>query len=220
MLAMVFSISAQAKVNSAIHTSTSQNETAGKKTSTPILMNEPTYGGSGCPDGTVSVTLTEDRKSMSVLFDGFVAEAGTTTGVARDIKSCKMVIPITVPKGFQFAILKTDQRGFYSIPKKGTVSFESSYYLSSAKNYSIFSPKISKISQFKGEKEEEYTLSTEISPLLIWSPCGNDVNLHMDKRIIATTNSKGEDVMATIDSIDNAIDKKAEGFNLFWRRCK
>jgi len=36
-----------------------------------ISLGEPGYGGTGCPAGTVSVTLSPDAKSLSLLFDQY-----------------------------------------------------------------------------------------------------------------------------------------------------
>lgn len=45
-----------------------------------ISLGEPGYGGTGCPSGTVSVTLSPDAKSLSLLFDEYVVSVGGETG--------------------------------------------------------------------------------------------------------------------------------------------
>jgi hypothetical protein len=64
-----------------------------------ISLGEPGYGGTGCPDGTVSVTLSPDQKSLSLLFDQYQVEVGGDTGKSFDRKSCNIAIPVHVPQG-------------------------------------------------------------------------------------------------------------------------
>ena len=39
-----------------------------------IQLGVPGYGGNGCPANTASVTLTDDKKSLSIIFDQFIAD--------------------------------------------------------------------------------------------------------------------------------------------------
>src|SRR3982750_1792818 len=45
-----------------------------------ISLGQPGYGGTGCPGGSVSATLSPDAKSLSILFDQYQVEAGGDTG--------------------------------------------------------------------------------------------------------------------------------------------
>src|SRR4051812_18628969 len=81
-----------------------------------ISLGMPAYGGNGCPQGTASAVLSPDRKSLSILFDQFQAEAGRTTGQTVDRKSCNLAIPVHIPQGVSIALFKIDYRGFNSLP--------------------------------------------------------------------------------------------------------
>ena len=61
-----------------------------------ISLGEPGYGGNGCPAGSVSATLSPDAKSLSMLFDSYIVEAGGETGRSFDRKSCTIAIPVSV----------------------------------------------------------------------------------------------------------------------------
>ena len=43
-----------------------------------ISLGQPGYGGTGCPSGSVSATLSPDSKSLSLLFDSYLVQAGGT----------------------------------------------------------------------------------------------------------------------------------------------
>ena len=87
-----------------------------------ISLGEPGYGGTGCPDGTVSVTLSPDQKALSLLFDQYQVEVGGETGKSFDRKSCNIAIPVHVPQGLSVSILKIDFRGFNHLPASATQS--------------------------------------------------------------------------------------------------
>ena len=70
-----------------------------------IYLGEPGYGGNGCPAGSASVTLSPDLKSLSILFDEFIVEAGGVDGKTLGRKSCNIAIPVHVPQGMSVSIL-------------------------------------------------------------------------------------------------------------------
>jgi hypothetical protein len=53
-----------------------------------ISLGQPGYGGTGCPSGSVSATLSPDSKSLSLLFDSNLVQAGGDSGKSFDRKSC------------------------------------------------------------------------------------------------------------------------------------
>lgn len=69
-----------------------------------ITLGEPGYGGTGCPSGSVSATLSPDATSLSLLFDKYQVAVGGTTGESFDRKSCNIAIPVRVPQGFSVSI--------------------------------------------------------------------------------------------------------------------
>ena len=67
-----------------------------------ISLGLPGFGGTGCPGGSVSATLSPDAKSLSILFDEYQVAAGGDTGKSFDRKSCNIAIPVHVPRAAAF----------------------------------------------------------------------------------------------------------------------
>ncbi|KAI8892107.1 hypothetical protein BC833DRAFT_626155, partial [Globomyces pollinis-pini] len=44
-----------------------------------VFVQGITYGGTGCPQNTVSIAMAEDRKTFTLIFDQFVASSGAGT---------------------------------------------------------------------------------------------------------------------------------------------
>ena len=82
-----------------------------------IKLGVPGYGGSGCPSNSVSATLSPDSKSLSLLFDEYIVQAGGDTGKSLDRKTCNVAIPVHVPQGRSVSVLAIDYRGFNQLPR-------------------------------------------------------------------------------------------------------
>jgi hypothetical protein len=174
-----------------------------------ISLGDPGYGGTGCPDGTVSVTLSPDHKSLSLLFDQYQLSVGGVTGKGFDRKSCNIAIPVHVPQGLSVSILKIDFRGFNHLPLSATSQFNVEYFFAGTRG-----PTFQR--QFRGPLDEDYLINNElVAEAVVWSGCGADVNLRTNSSMKVQTVSNKE-AMASIDSEDvNA----AIVYQLQWREC-
>lgn len=174
-----------------------------------ISLGEPGYGGTGCPAGTVSVTLSPDAKSLSLLFDQYQVSVGGVTGKGFDRKSCNIAIPVHVPQGLSVSILKIDFRGFNHLPPSASSQFNVEYFFAGTRG-----PAFQR--RFRGPLNEDYLISNELTAqAMIWSGCGADVNLRTNSSMRVSTVANQE-AMASIDSEDiNA----AIIYHLQWRNC-
>lgn len=174
-----------------------------------ISLGVPGYGGTGCPDGTVSATLSPDAKSLSLLFDQYQVSVGGSTGKSFDRKSCNVAIPVRVPQGLSVSILKIDYRGFNHLPQSASSQFNVEYFFAGSRGPSFQRT-------FRGVLDEDYLINNELrAEAIVWSACGADVNLRTNSSMRVSTSSNRE-AMSSIDSQDvNA----AIVYQLQWRTC-
>ncbi len=78
-----------------------------------ISMTGYEFQGSGCPQGHVSVVMTEDGSSFSVLYDAFDLRVDAATQSAQ--ASCSIVIHVRKPKKLGFQVEEADFRGFVAL---------------------------------------------------------------------------------------------------------
>ena len=174
-----------------------------------ITLGEPGYGGTGCPDGTASVTLAPDAKSLSILFDEYYVEAGGATNKSMQRKSCNIAIPVHVPQGLSVSILTIDYRGFNSLPSGAKSTFAVEYFFAGVQG-----PKFSKT--FNGALEKDYLITNKLkASALVWSACGADVNLRTNSSIRVQT-KQNKEALATVDSQDVSA---AIVYQLQWKQC-
>ena len=174
-----------------------------------ISLGEPGYGGTGCPAGTVSVTLSPDAKSLSLLFDQYQVAVGGDTGKSFDRKSCNIAIPVRVPQGLSVSVLKIDFRGFNHLPKSATSQFNVEYFFAGTRG-----PAFQR--RFNGPLDEDYLINNELTvQAIVWSGCGADVNLRTNSSMRVQTTGNRE-AMASIDSEDVSA---GIIYQLQWRSC-
>ena len=176
-----------------------------------LQLGYPASGGTGCPQGSVSAVLSPDRKTLSVLFDQYLVEAGRSVGRNVDRKSCNLAIPVHVPNGYSISLFKVDYRGFNSIPSGAMSRLNVNYFFagSQGQNYN---------KTFYGPVTNNYFLSSSVvGSSLVWSPCGADTNLRINSDLLVSTNQYGEQTMSTVDSTDI---KSGLIYYIQMRRCQ
>ncbi len=176
-----------------------------------VSLGQPIYGGTGCPAGSASASLTPDGSVLSVLFDQFTVEAGNTTGRRIDRKNCSLRIPVNVGQGYQVALLAFDYRGFAAIPWGGQAVLDASYAY-------IGQPSPVRFSKtFGGGTNQNYSVTNDlVSTTLTYSPCGRQVMLEANVSMRAMANSAMQQTMASVDSVDVTAGLL---YKVQWRRC-
>ena len=173
-----------------------------------IYLGQPGYGGSGCAQGTVSATLSPDYKQLSILFDQYVVEAQGGTTIAR--KNCNVTIPVHVPQGLSVSVLQADYRGYNGLPRGANSQLTAEYFFAG-----VAGPKTSRM--FYGGLDEEYLVRHNLlASAIVWSGCGQDVNLRINSAMRVRTNAAGEQALSTVDSLDLAAGML---YHLQWRHC-
>ncbi len=177
-------------------------------TADTIRLGNPGYGGTGCPGGSASVTLSPDQKSLSILFDQYLAQAGLNGSMDR--KNCNIAIPVHVPNGYSISIFRIDYRGFVALPQNSMARFNVEYFFAGQRG-----PRYAKT--WRGPATEDYLLRNKLNGRsMIWSACGADVNLRINSAMFVSSRN-GEEALATVDSADV---KSGLIYHFQFRRCR
>ncbi|OYD90854.1 hypothetical protein CDG76_29475 [Nostoc sp. 'Peltigera membranacea cyanobiont' 210A] len=158
------------------------------------------YGGSGCPNESASVSVSPDGQELTILFDKFAA-IGNVPAERR--KSCNLSIPIKLPQGFQLSLYDADYRGYIAPGTTGTLRAE--YFFAGTRG-PVFSR------TFGGETD--YNVRDSLATVAdVWSGCGDSVNMRVNTAMTA----KGQG-MATVDSFDLA--HRGLVYHIKYRTCR
>ena len=146
-----------------------------------VTLGQPSYGGTGCPSGSASATVSPDGQELSIVFDKFVAKNGR--------KGCALSIPVKVPNGFQVSIYTMDYRGYVAPKTTGRLSTD--YFFAGQR-----STPLTRVIKGESNYSERDTIATMKN---VWSKCGESVNMRVNAGMAAS--GKGD---ATVDSVDVA----------------
>lgn len=165
-----------------------------------VTINSISYGGTGCPQGSVGSFISADRLTFTLIFDSFVASIGPGVPITSSRINCQLNINLQYPSGFQYSVLGTDFRGYVGIDAGVTGVQTANYYFSGS------STQATTTSTFKGPMSGDYLISDKIPfTSTIWSPCGAALPLNVNSQVrLTSTNTKATGLM-TQDSIDGKV---------------
>lgn len=115
-----------------------------------ITIASASFSGNGCPQGTVSTSISSDKTIITFGFDAFQTYIGPGTStpqssypppsscyvltrrsaVADRSKNCQLHLTLNYPGGFQYAVLDSTYHGYAQMDAGVTSSFLSTYYFS------------------------------------------------------------------------------------------
>jgi hypothetical protein len=172
-----------------------------------------TYGGTGCPSGTVSTALSSDRTTFTMIFDKFVASSGPGVPVTEQRKNCQVNVDLRYPNGWSYSIVSVDYRGYAQLPAGVSATQKANYYFAGQ------TQQVSSESVFNGPYDNDY-LSSDKIPIsaYIWSPCGaiSRGNVNAQVRLSGNAAALSRGAQVTVDSIDGKV---KQIYGLQWRRC-
>ncbi|WEW61518.1 hypothetical protein PRK78_007008 [Emydomyces testavorans] len=170
-----------------------------------------TYGGTGCPSGTVSHVLSDDRQVMTLIFDKYVASIGPDVPVTENRKNCQLNVNLRYPGGFQFSIFSADYRGYASLEKGVTGTQKSTYYFSGQ------TQQTNTQTDWKGPFTGDFLLHDQAdSASTVWSPCGENGALNINSQVRLASAERAARGVITNDSLDASF-KQIVHFR--WQNC-
>lgn len=114
-----------------------------------VYINGITYGGTGCPQGSLSSFISADRQTFvnawtftavvadlyvpyrfTLIFDEYVASIGPGVAITENRKNCQLDIDLQYPSGFQYSVFNADYRGYAALDANVTGTQQSTYYFS------------------------------------------------------------------------------------------
>jgi hypothetical protein len=176
-------------------------------------LRDVRYGGSGCRSGTASVTLSESGDALLTRFGDFEAEYGPGLSRTEAQRSCQLTMTVSVPAGFQFAVISHEHRAFYSLDSRLAASVSTRVSMAGVEGATFASSRVA--GPHEGDRSH---YRDDLAPR--WSPCGAATALTITDtaRIapsgIASSSASG---LYTGDSVDGTV---THSYGLEFRACR
>ena len=145
-----------------------------------VEVGEPSFGGSGCPGGKVSMILSPEDGSSSISFEAYAVTAGGSGGKALDRQTCNLAVPVHVPTGVQISLLGAHFDGSTDLPKGAKAIVHLETFFAGAKG-----PTSDKTIEGPASAPFAVPLLPDIENVQ-WSSCGADVILRINSSIRVT----------------------------------
>ena len=169
-----------------------------------------TYGGTGCPQGTVSAAFSQNRKTVTMIFDQFVAQTGQGLRPTDARKACQINVDLRYPTGWSYSVVKVDYRGYVGIPAGFTALQTATYYFSGQSGQYVSR------SSFNGPMYDDYSVTDQIEiSKITWSPCGS-VERGNIKAAVELRGDYSQAGLLTVDSVDNKV---TQIYGIQWKKC-
>jgi hypothetical protein len=162
-----------------------------------IYLSSISYGGTGCPQGSVGSSFSNDRQSFTLIFDSFVASTGPGVPLPESRKNCQLNLNVHMPQGFSYSIATFDYRGYVQLPAGATAEQKSIYYFQGE------AAQASAGTRFSGPVSKDY-LSRDTLGVVAWMPCGRIVPVNVNAQVRVTAPA-GQQAQITTDSIDGKV---------------
>ncbi|KAJ9161280.1 hypothetical protein NKR19_g2383 [Coniochaeta hoffmannii] len=182
-----------------------------------IQIVSATTSGNGCPQGTVSTSISPDKTVITFGFDGFQTYIGPGYNPTEKTKNCQLHLNLKYPGGFQFAVVDSTYHGYAQLEAGVTGSFYSTYFFSqSAADTTTTQTSISGGGIWA--QGQVYTKADTIpTASYIYSPCGANGILNINNRIALT--STNSSAMGELTD-DDATVAFTQQIHLNWKTCK
>ncbi|KAL2067643.1 hypothetical protein VTL71DRAFT_15739 [Oculimacula yallundae] len=172
---------------------------------TPIVR-ALSYGGSGCPQGTLRYYIPVNSTRLLIAFGGYAASMGTGISGTEMRKNCQVNIDLNHPPGLQYAVEGNTYSGYASLEDGVTAVHKSIYYFSGSTAQSATQ------SNFTGPSTTPYTITDTVGEDKIWSKCGQAdmFNVNNQVRMSRASNSTGSGTLFESGLLE---------ISLVWRTC-
>jgi hypothetical protein len=141
---------------------------------TKVYVQSVTYAGSGCPDGSATVSLDAERDQLAIGFSSFVASKGPGVPLSEASKSCQVNLNLHIPQGWQYSITTIEHRGLVQLPKKMKASQQTTYYFQGDGDFATAD------SSYAGPVSRHYLIRDTLPfSTVAWSSCSTSRPLNI-----------------------------------------
>ncbi|HRI67906.1 MAG TPA: DUF4360 domain-containing protein [Polyangium sp.] len=164
-----------------------------------VSITSISYGGTGCPQGTVASSLSTDRKSLTLIFDSYIASSGPGVASTESRKNCQLNINLKIPNTFNYAVSTVDFKGYVQLPAQKTATHRFTTYFQGGTKQAFASVLLA------GPASKDYlSRATIATNAMTWMPCGSVVPMTINPQVqLAGTSTHAAQI--TKDSIDGKV---------------
>ena len=177
-----------------------------------VTIEIATVNGSGCPEGTAAVAVSDDKEAFTVTYSDYMAVTGGSSSPTDFRKNCQINMKVHVPQGFTYAIASADYRGFAFLQPGATALERASYYFQGMPQTSAISHSL------RGEYIDNWQF-TDVNDVaqLVFKPCGEERNFNINTELrVFGGADPSKTSFISMDSTDGTLKTT---YHFAWKTC-
>ncbi|WP_246250790.1 MULTISPECIES: DUF4360 domain-containing protein [Actinomadura] len=174
-----------------------------------VSIEVASVNGSGCPQGTSSVVISENRTAFTVNYSEYLAYAGGEAPPTAFRKNCQINLRVRHPANYTYGIIGADHRGFAGLQAGATGLVRTSYYFQGSPTNQVGDH------QLKGPYADDWQFSDRFSDVR-YKPCDEERNLNLNTELRVNAGGSDSDKMSFL-SMDST--HSSARYLFAWRRC-
>ncbi|GAA2515772.1 DUF4360 domain-containing protein [Pilimelia columellifera] len=186
--------------------------------SSQVYIKDVAFGGTGCNRDNTTVSLSNDRKVMTMIHDEFEVKAGlvnnsngTTVWENLVRKNCAVTLQLAFPRGWQFAVVTAIFSGYADLARKADGTQTTTYKWAGESKNSVGSTKLT------GPYADMYAF-TDKRPTLSYSECGATRALNYNAMVAVNSGRAPRDSSSLMTLDTQEVDVATE-WSFQWRSC-
>lgn len=159
-----------------------------------VTISVASINGTGCPYGSTTIAMSEDKRSFSVSYSEYTALAGPGVPLATGRKNCQINMRVNVPGGYTYGIPSVDYAGYADVKRDAYGSIGATHYFSDLAETPI-------TQRIQGPIENTWQQREGVPfEKIVWNPCGDPRQFHIKNHMELNRANSTEQSMLSMDS--------------------
>ncbi|MEN3612144.1 DUF4360 domain-containing protein [Plantactinospora sp. ZYX-F-223] len=179
----------------------------------PMVIDIDTVSGSGCPPGTVLVTVAPDNTRFSLIYNSYFVQVGVGAGPIDFRKNCQAVLAVRPPAGFTLAISRVDHMGYAFLADGATGIHQASHHLKGEPRPALISHPLT------GPMDDLWQATDEVLIEPVYFPCGTTPSIVLDTTLRVSAGTSDPQTTTSFVSLDAVDISYSSSYLLDWATC-
>jgi len=174
-----------------------------------IYIESVSYNGSGCHSGTgdTVIVLSDDRRTLTVIYSDYDAYAGPGVTVDKNRQNCLLNIKVHTPDNYRYSVSQTTFHGYEQFDANCSGYVSASYWFSTA------AQQVTSRKNFSPNTSGDYSETTTVAAM--WPACNIDTMININSQAVVQCKNGGSGSLV-VDSIDHTY---KQIIALEWESC-
>jgi hypothetical protein len=185
-----------------------------QKPTGPWTLSLKGIHGPGCPAGSVATNVSPDQEAFTLIFSNMAVSVDAGAKARKASTRCDVDLGLTMPSGWQAAVLGVDYRGYASLDAGVKATLKTSYLYASPKK----SPTHTINARIAAPHDGDFLIHHNVvAANMVWTPCTLNAVMRLSLTAAIEAPKKKAAGFLQVDSQDGELRQK---MGIAFKPCK